>query len=220
MAYDLNYFAEHRYTAKAYNPARRIPENLMDKVRELIRLAPSSVNAQPWHVLIADTDAARARIAKATQDVYVFNEKAVLDASHVLVFCARTGMDAAFLNHVTEQEVLDGRYDAVPEARDKVHGARARFITRLQEEHSYQFWADRQVYINIGQLLIGVATLGIDATPMEGFDNAVLDQELDLRAKGLHSLMLLPMGYHDEAADHNAARPKSRLPYADIISTL
>ena len=36
----------------------------------------------------------------------------------------------------------------------------------------------------LGTLLLGAATLGIDATPIEGFDPQALDQELALNEKG------------------------------------
>jgi nitroreductase/dihydropteridine reductase len=39
----------------------------------------------------------------------VFNERKILDASHVVVFCAKTAMDDAWLERVVDQEEADGR---------------------------------------------------------------------------------------------------------------
>ena len=77
---------------------------------------------------------------------------------------------------------------------------------------------DKQVYLNGGNFLLGVAALGIDATPMEGIDMDVLDAEFGLREKGYRSLFVVPIGYSDPDEDYNAALPKSRLPLAEIVT--
>ncbi|MEJ2608395.1 MAG: hypothetical protein P8Z41_17250, partial [Anaerolineales bacterium] len=46
-----------------------------------------------------------------------------------------------------------------------------------------------QVYLALGTLLLGVATLEIDATPIEGFDPRILDEELGLHEKGLTGVL-------------------------------
>ncbi len=49
-------------------------------------------------------------MAKAASGTYVFNERKILDASHVVVFCAKTAMDDAWLQRVVDQEEADGRF--------------------------------------------------------------------------------------------------------------
>ncbi len=44
----------------------------------------------------------------------------------------------------------------------------------------------KQVYLNVGNFLLGVAAMGLDAVPIEGVDFAILDEEFDLKAQGLH----------------------------------
>lgn len=55
-------------------------------------------------------------MAKAASGTYVFNERKILDASHVVVFCAKTAMDDAWLQRVVDQEEADGRF-ATPDAK-------------------------------------------------------------------------------------------------------
>ncbi len=43
--------------------------------------------------------------------------------------------------------------------------------------------------------------LEVDATPMEGFDADALDELLGLRARGLRSVTILPLGYRDAGKD-------------------
>lgn len=82
-----------------------------------------------------------------------------------------------------------------------------------------QAWTQKQVYLALGTLLFGAGALGIDATPIEGFDPKLLDEELGLAEKGLKSVVLVALGYRS-AEDFNAKLPKSRLPTEAIVSTL
>ena len=78
---------------------------------------------------------------------------------------------------------------------------------------------EKQVYLSAGSLLLGAATLGIDATPIEGFDQALLDAEFDLHAQGLMSTVIVSLGYRRQD-DFNAALPKSRWPADQVITRL
>ena len=80
---------------------------------------------------------------------------------------------------------------------------------------------EKQVYLNIGNFLLGVASLGIDATPMEGIDVKALDEEFGLREKGYTSLVAVSLGYRAES-DFNSTEktPKSRLPESEIFTVI
>jgi nitroreductase/dihydropteridine reductase len=207
---DILSAAKKRHTAKAYDSERRIPEEVMQQVYDLLRNSASSVNSQPWHFIVANTPEGRARIAKATQGGYVYNAAKVNDASHVIVLCARVDMDEAHLDAVLEQEQRDGRFrDA--QARAGQDATRRGYVN----QHRYGTkdvaqWLEKQVYLALGTALVGAATLEIDATPMEGFDQKILDAEFGLNEKGLTSLVLVSFGY-SSPADFNAGLPKSRL---------
>jgi nitroreductase/dihydropteridine reductase len=207
---DILSAAKKRHTAKAYDSARRIPEDVMQKVYDLLRNSASSVNSQPWHFIVANTPEGRARIAKATQGGYVYNAAKVNDASHVIVLCARVDMNEAHMDALLEQEERDGRFrDA--QARAGQDATRRGYVN----QHRYGTkdvaqWLEKQVYLALGTALLGAATLEIDATPMEGFDQKILDAEFGLNEKGLTSLVLVSFGY-SSPADFNAGLPKSRL---------
>jgi len=207
---DILSAAKKRHTAKAYDSERRIPEEVMQQVYDLLRNSASSVNSQPWHFIVANTPEGRARIAKATQGGYVYNAAKVNDASHVIVLCARVDMDEAHMDALLEQEERDGRFrDA--QARAGQDATRRGYVN----QHRYGTkdvaqWLEKQVYLALGTALLGAATLEIDATPMEGFDQKILDAEFGLNEKGLTSLVLVSFGY-SSPADFNAGLPKSRL---------
>jgi len=211
--------ASSRYATKAFDPSGELSQQQIDAVKELIRLSPSSVNSQPWHVFLAATEEGRARVAKATEGDYVFNKAKVMDASLVLVYCARTGLDADYLERLADQEKADGRY-ASDEVRETIMKARNYFVGLNNGlEAGQNAWLDKQVYLNLGQLLLGVSALGIDAVPIEGFDREIFDSEFDLAEQGLTSLVVVALGQRSEQ-DFNAGLPKSRWPAEQIFTEI
>jgi nitroreductase/dihydropteridine reductase len=216
---NLSQIAKTRYTTKAYDPTRKIPAEQVAHLQTLLRHAPSSVNSQPWHFVIASTDEGKARIAKATQPAYAYNEGKIKQASHVVVFCARQSIDEAHLQNVLAQEDQDGRF-ATPEAKAGQHNARSFYVNlHRYDNKDVQHWMEKQVYLALGTLLLGAATLEIDATPIEGFDARILDEELGLRAQGLTSVVIACLGYRS-SEDFNARLPKSRLQEASVITQI
>lgn len=211
--------AQRRYTTKAFDPARRIPEATMDAVRTLLRNTPSSVNSQPWHFIVAESEAGKARVAKAMQGGYAYNEPKVLNASHVIVLCARQTLDDAHLTAVIEQEQQDGRF-ASAEAKAGQDKTRRFYVDLHQQERGdSRDWMDKQIYLALGALMLGAGALEVDACPMEGFDAAILDAELALAEQGLRSVVVIALGYRSDA-DFNARLPKSRLPETSVFTTL
>jgi nitroreductase/dihydropteridine reductase len=213
---NLTRFAKGRHATKAFDPARKIPAPVIDELKALVRLSPSSVNSQPWHFVIASSDEGRARVAKAMQGGYAYNEPKVKNASHVVVLCARTDMDDAHLAAVLDQEDADGRF-ANADAKAGQQNTRAFYVKLHREAGDLSAWMEKQTYLALGTLLIGASTLEIDACPMEGFDANVLDAEFGLRARGLTPIVVVALGYRAEN-DFNAKLPKSRLPVEAVFT--
>ncbi|WP_297199626.1 oxygen-insensitive NAD(P)H nitroreductase [uncultured Pluralibacter sp.] len=216
---DIISAVKKRYSTKAFDAAKKLTAEQAENLKTLLQYSPSSTNSQPWHFIVASTDAGKARIAKSTAEGYVFNERKILDASHVVVFCAKTAMDDEWLQKVLDQEDADGRF-ATPEAKAGNNKGRVFFADMhrktLKDDDQ---WMQKQVYLNVGNFLLGVGAMGLDAVPIEGFDAAVLDAEFGLKEKGYASLVIVPVGHHSQE-DFNAALPKSRLPLSVTLTEI
>ncbi|GHK53492.1 hypothetical protein KPZU09_32280 [Klebsiella pneumoniae] len=92
---DIVSVALKRYSTKAFDATKKLTAGEAEQLKTLLQYSPSSTNSQPWHFIVASTDEGKARVAKAASGTYVFNERKILDASHVVVFCAKTAMDDA-----------------------------------------------------------------------------------------------------------------------------
>ncbi len=210
-----------RYSTKEFDSSKRISNKEFEQVKSLLQMSASSTNVQPWHFVIADSKEGKERIAKGTQGFFQFNEAKVKDASHVVVFCAKTDLDDNYMQHVLEIEDKAGRYPN-EEIKQMVNGARNTFA----DMHRYDFkdlqhWMEKQVYLNIGNLLLGAAALEIDTLAMEGIDLKAIDEEFGLRQKGFTAVAVVSLGYRTEA-DFNSTEktPKSRLPQEEIFTLL
>lgn len=216
---DIVKLFDERYTTKVFDKTKKIPQEQIEQIEEILRKSPSSTNAQPWHFIIASTEEGKARIAKSAAGRYVFNAAKITDASHVIILCTRAAIDEAYLKQVLAVEDKAGRF-ADEQGKQGQHNGRSYFVNMHRfERRDAQQWMEKQVYLALGALLVGAAALGIDSCTMEGFDQAVLDAELGLREKGLISSVVVSLGYRS-ADDHNAKLPKARLPLESVITKI
>jgi nitroreductase/dihydropteridine reductase len=211
--------AKKRYSTKKFEANQSLsPEQLAD-IQTLLRLSPSSVNAQPWHFLMATTEQGMARVASAAQGPYLANQSKILQASLSVVLCVKTDLSDAYLEDLLNQEEADGRIDS-DDMKDKVRKVRQFYVDLHRVTWGdTQAWMEKQVYLNFGALLLGVGAMGLDAVPIEGVDLTVLDAEFDLGAQGYKALAVVAIG-HRASDDFNANLPKSRWPEARIFTQI
>ncbi len=211
--------AQTRYTTKAFDPTKKIPAETVEQLLAVLRNTPSSINSQPWHFFVASTDAGKAKLAEGTTGTYVYNTPKVMNASHVIALCGRNDFDDAHIASILDNEDKAGRF-ATPEAKVTQNNSRTYYANLHRvEKQDTRAWMDKQVYIALGALLFAAGAAGVDACPIEGFDPAALDKALDLEAQGLHSVVLVALGYRSDE-DFNAKLPKSRLPAEAIFTHL
>ncbi|WP_039057991.1 oxygen-insensitive NAD(P)H-dependent nitroreductase NfsB [Enterobacter sp. Bisph1] len=206
-----------RHTVKAFEPGKTLPDEQIETLLNLLQNSPSSVNSQPWHFVVASTPEGRAAMAKGATAEFVYNEAKIVNASHVIALCMRRDLDEQHLQNVLAQEQQDGRFKAEGAQAGQDKGRRSYVDMHRYELRDVPQWMEKQVYLALGGLLLGAAMLGIDATPMEGFDSRELDRALGLREKGFTSVVLVSLGYR-AATDFNADLPKSRLPRDEIFT--
>ncbi|MEM5529599.1 oxygen-insensitive NAD(P)H nitroreductase [Gammaproteobacteria bacterium AS21] len=216
---NLTDVANFRYSTKEFIKDKKIPDDTFQDIKNLMRLSASSVNAQPWHFIVSNTDEGKQRFAKGVQGWLNFNETKVLNASHVILFCVKTSIEDDYLDQLLTAEDNDGRF-AAPEHRANMHGGRTAFVNIHRNDlQDVQHWNEKQVYLNMGSVLLGAGVLGIDAVPMEGIDIAVLNEEFGLTAKGLSAVALVSLGYRADT-DFNASLPKSRLAQEELFTSI
>jgi len=202
---------EWRYAAKRMN-GQKIPGNKLEKILKAIQLAPTSIGLQPFTVLVIENSELKAKMAPA-----IYNQPQITEGSHVLVFAAWKEYSNAnidkYLNNIASVrgipvESLDGFRTMIDRA-----------ISGKTPEQLLN-WNSRQAYIALGTGMAVAAEERVDATPMEGFDPDALDQVLGLKEKGLHSTVILALGYRDAEKDHLSTVAKVRRNKEDLFIRL
>lgn len=186
-----------------------IPEEKLNNILEAIKLSPSSAGLQPYHVLVISDQATKDRIFKEAAP-----QPQIRESSHLLVFAA---WDKITADHLSAYIHLIATTREVPlESLSKFHDSIGGTILSRTDEVNFD-WAARQAYIALGHGLVAAATEHIDATPMEGFNNAILDEILGLKEKGLKSVVIMTLGYRDNETDPLSTAKKVRRSHEELF---
>lgn len=198
-----------RYATKKMDATQAVPEEKVERILEAIRLSASSSGLQPYQVLVI-TDAE----TKAKIRAHAWDQSQVTDASHLLVFAAWDHYSAERINSMFDlvNEQRGFRNEGWEAYRQKLLS----FYPNRTPEENFQH-AARQAYIGLGSALIAAAEEGVDSTPMEGFEPEVVDEILNLKALGLRSVLLLPLGYRAAEGDWLVNLQKVRRSTEDFV---
>jgi nitroreductase / dihydropteridine reductase len=148
-----------RFACKKFN-GKKIPQAKVDELLDIIRLSASSYNLQPWKIQII-TDPK----TKESLQVAAKNQAQIGTCSHVLVFFADTNLEAL----VDEMDAEMKRQKVLDKNREP-RIALLKTVAQNKKPADRLSWAQRQVYLALGNALNGATSLGFDACPMEGFD--------------------------------------------------
>lgn len=210
---DLMKVLTTRYATKKFDPSKPLTQEEITQLDSLLQLSPSSSNTQPWQFILATTTEGKERIAQCAP---AGNQPKILNASAVVVFASRADVSETHLLDIVNKEDADGRY-AKTQFRDQTHNGRlSAAANHNYSTKDYQQWTAKQVYLNAGFFLMGIATMGLDSNAMEGVDTVALDKALGLREKGYTTALIISVGHRLEG-DFNATLPKSRLPKEQLI---
>ena len=201
-----------RYATKKYDASRKVSQEDVDKIVEAVRLTPTSSGLQQFRLLVISNQEVKDKIVPIA-----FGQQIVADCSHLLVFAA--------WDRYTEERIVS-MYDYITVERkqpaDRFHAYTDRLKSMYlpQPAHENFDHTARQAYIGLGLALAQAAELKVDSTPMEGFNNAQLDELLDLASMGLKSVVIMPLGYRDAEGDWLVYMKKVRIPKDEFVTYL
>jgi nitroreductase len=201
-----------RYATKAFDPNRKIPADTWSALEDGLVLSPSSFGLQPYRFLVIQDRALRERLLP-----HAWGQRQVVDASHFVVFAARTRVTEAEIDAFTG--LIASTRGVTPESLASYRGMMTGTLLSDGFRPLAAHWTARQAYIALGNLLTTAAMLGVDACPMEGFVPAEFDQVLGLPAQGLASVVCCALGYR-HADDKYAVAPKVRFPKSELLKTV
>jgi nitroreductase len=200
-----------RYATKKMN-GQVVSQDKVNIILEAALLAPTSSGLQPFEIFVVTNADLKTKIKTIAN-----RQTQITDCSHLLIFAAWDNYTSERINEVFSRTVAERGVPA--NSMDDYKNRLANKYLSLTAEQNFAH-AARQAYISFGMAIAAAAELKVDATPMEGFDNAALDKLLNLKEKGLRSVTLLPLGYRDAENDWLVNLKKVRTPKDRFITEL
>lgn len=199
-----------RYATKKMDSSKAVPQEKVEEILEAVRHTASSSGLQPYELIVITNKDLREKI-KAIAN----NQSQITDCSHLIVFAAWDNYTAKRINDAFDmtETVRNFKNDAGVAYRQMLLN---NYPTRDAEVNFNH--AAKQAYIGLGTALVAAAEAEVDSTPMEGFDPKALDEILNLREKGLRSVLMLPLGYRKADEDWLVKLKKVRRPKESFIS--
>jgi nitroreductase len=201
-----------RYATKVFDATQKIPADVWQTLERALVLTPTSYGLQPYKFLVISDPAKRTELLP-----YSWNQKQVVDASHFVVFTARTKITDADVNKLIQltSDVRKIPAESLNFYRDMMLGD----VVNGPRSKTAHDWAARQAYIALGNLMTCAAVLGVDACPMEGFNPAEYDRVLGLNYSGYATVVTCALGYR-AAGDKYASQPKVRYETNELVQQI
>lgn len=199
---------EWRYAVKKFDPAKLVSDDKINVLKKAFNLTATSYGLQPITLVIIQNKDLQHDLVP-----HSFGQTQVAQASHILVICIQNEVNAEYItNYFDQVKKVRGTSDAIlnPFKEAMVENFSNKEIQEIKD------WSKNQAYLAMGNLLTVCALEEIDSCPMEGFDPKAYDELLALEAKGLTSVLVMPVGYR-ASDDIFSTLKKVRKDMADSI---
>lgn len=202
-----------RHATKEYDATRKISDEDFNYILEAGRLSPSSLGSEPWKFLVVQNPELREKL----MDVAPGAVEKLKTASHFVIILSHKNV-----RHDSEYLLNQMRtVQHYPEEMIESISEQYKYFQEVQNisdnERTINDWSAKQTYIALGNMLTAAAMIGIDSTPMEGFNADKLDALLEqqgLLGNGSYSASVLAaFGYRKE----DPKREKTRRKLADVV---
>ncbi|MCU6501082.1 NAD(P)H-dependent oxidoreductase [Rugamonas sp. A1-17] len=201
-----------RYATKKFDPAKKVADEKLERILEAIRLAPTSSGLQPFEVFVITNPEIRAKIQAVG-----WNQAQISESSHLLVFAAWDNITADRVNMMFD--LTNEQRGFINEGWEAYRKQLLGIVAARTEQANFDA-AARQAYIALGVAMVAAAFEGVDATPMEGFDPAAVDEILSLKERKLRSVVMLPIGYRQPEGDWLVNLKKVRRSRPNLITEI
>lgn len=193
--------AQSRYTTKKYDKSKKVDNETIEKLKEILRLSPSSINSQPWKFTFVSDEKIKTELSE-----FSFNNKQkVIDSSSIVVFSV-----------VKDVETFENsKLPFLPDGANLYYNR----VLKSRTDEQIMTWLTSQVYLSLGFFLSATASLCIDSTPMEGIDTNEYDKIL--QETKYKTLFAVAIGYRDkEDSNQPSLTPKFRLKQDEVIRSI
>lgn len=199
---------EWRYATKKFDPSKKLSTEQIETLKNAFNLTATSFGLQPLKLIIIENKELQEEFVK-----HCYYQRQVADASHLLVLC---------IENDTTTDDINAYFDLEKKVRGVSEEVISKFRNQLVDMYKNktleekQLSATYQTYIALGNLMTVCAIEKIDNCPLEGFVPEKIDELLNLPAKNLKSVLLMPVGFRADD-DFMSTMKKVRKPLNETV---
>lgn len=227
---DFERLARTRRATRHFRPDP-LPPELLDRIVDAARWAPSGYNLQPTHFIVVTDPAVRRKLCPACM-----GQKQVNEAPAVVVLAGdKRAMHRNFdavIEHDRNAGAIDERYEKVLRSIVPLAFSRGpmgvgwlwkatllpvvrffRPVPSLPAVHS-RFWITKQVMLAAMNLMLAASAAGVASLPMEGFDEGRVRRVLRI-PRSFVVPVVIALGYSADEAGVKTRLPLERMIHRD-----
>ncbi|MDY6821939.1 MAG: nitroreductase family protein [Deferribacterota bacterium] len=180
-------YIKNRRSINYFDSEKKIDRNLLNELLELANLSPSSINLQPWEVIIVEKDENKKLLRECA-----FNQPKVEEASAVLIIIANPkaveeNIDRVLNNWVKIGNITSDKIDIYKNTAKKLYS---------DDYKSYKrsIFSVKNTSFFAMSIMISARFLGLETHPMDGFDEAKIKDTFNIDNYKIIPL-LIAIGY-------------------------
>ncbi len=183
---DVREAIQERRSINFFEPGMELADEKIRELIELAKLAPSSMNLQPWRIIVVK-DPERKKVLRQCSN----NQPKVEEASAVLIMVADPGSLEGTIDTVLQSWVDLGYMK--PEMVETYKGM-AGGLYGEEDSLKRKFFAVKNTSLLAMNIMIAAKGLGLQTHPMDGFDEDCIKKEFHIPADKIIP-MLITVGY-------------------------
>lgn len=173
---------KRRRSINFFETGKELPDGKIEELLELANLAPSSMNLQPWEVVVVKTPERKKVLRKCAYD-----QPKTEEASAVLIMIANPKAVAENIDRVLDSWQELGY--TKPEMRDTYVGM-ARNLYGSEDSLTRKFFAVKNTALYAMNIMLAAQGLGLETHPMDGFDEEAVKKEFHIPSERIIPMLI------------------------------
>ena len=181
---------QQRYSVKKFDKEKIVPAENIKNILKAAQLSASSLGLQPYEILVVESEDVKQKLIPA-----YYNPSQISTCSHMIILVSKKNLDENYLGKYFQH--ISKVRDIALENLDPFKNTINQHVERLSAEE-INFWAEKQAYIVLGNLMFAAALENVDTCPMEGFNKEKIEEILELNTENESVSVTLAIGYRAE----------------------
>ena len=177
---------KERRSINFFEPGKEVPDATMKEILDLANLAPSSMNLQPWKVVVVKNSERKKALRRCAYD-----QPKAEEASVMLIMVADPTALEENIDRGLDRWIELGYMK--PEMKETYQGMAGNLYSTA-DSLTRKFFAVKNTALYAMNVMIAAKGLGLETHPMDGFDEACIKKEFGIPDDKIIP-MLIAVGY-------------------------